>query len=116
MTNVERQVARLGKFSKVRPSGVRDLKLTGSKLTWTEPADTKYITHYNIRVGSDIGAPTYQVQVGQTSCTVSPGDTNFWVSSANKTMGTESPMSYALGVATIPPAAVSSMLVQVAYA
>jgi len=116
MTNVERQVARLGKFSKVRPAAVRDLALSGSKLTWVEPTDTQYVTHYYVRVGTDQGNPAYQVPVGQNSCPVSPGDTDFWVSAANKTMGTESPMSHTLGTATIPPDAVSSMLVQVAYA
>lgn len=97
----DRQIAQIGKFSKVRPAGVRDLKLSGSKLTWVEPQDTRFITHYNVRVGKDTGDPAYQVPVGQNSCVLSAGDKDFWVSAANKTMGTESPMLFAAGKADV---------------
>lgn len=91
-TAQERLNTRVNRLSAAVPPMPLDAQLHGSKLTWVEPADTSYITHYLIRVGSDAAAPTYMVPVGSTACNLANGDSEFWLSSGNANMETESPM------------------------
>lgn len=48
------------------------------------------ITHYHVRVGSDTGPVKYCVPVGATAVRPGDGDADFFISSFNATMGTES--------------------------
>lgn len=85
-----------------RPAAPIGVKLTGSRLSWDEPANRQGITHYLIRVGSDAAEPRYRVLAGQSHCVVAGGDASFWVSSFNEASEAESPMVHVGGTAAGP--------------
>lgn len=98
----QRQMRRMLALAQGRPAPPLGARLTGSRLSWEEPANKQGITHYLIRVGSDADAPRYRVLAGQASCVVAGGDASFWVSSFNEASEAESPMVHVGGTAAGP--------------
>lgn len=96
-TPEQRLATRQMKLLRVTPPAPTNVQIVASRLTWDQPADTRYITHYYVRVGSDASDPRYVVPVGSSGCSLANGDANFWVSSVNQAMGTESQKISVLG-------------------
>lgn len=93
----ERLLARTAQLSKRRPPPPRELKFTQSTklLTWKQPPDQKYHTHFRVRVDSDSGSPDFELSAGQQSVMIPTGWSHFLcVSTYNDQNQMESPRVY----------------------
>lgn len=109
MTQSDRSLLfRIGLVNQQRPLPPRSVRAAGGLVLWDPPSETGNITHYRIRVGSDTAPVKYCVPAGATAVRPGDGDSDFFVSSYNATMGTESelvavPGSAGGGAAASPP-------------
>lgn len=88
---------RIGILDQRKPLPPRSVRFAGDLLVWDEPSETGNITHYNVRVGNDAGQVSYRIPVGSTSLRPGLKDVNFFISSWNQRMRTESEKVYIEG-------------------
>jgi hypothetical protein len=65
------------------------MKFEGNLLTWKAPRDDRQISHYRIRIDTDIGDPDIELPAGQRTVPLYGGDT-FYLSSYNAVTKIES--------------------------
>jgi hypothetical protein len=97
MTDDRSLLYRAAVISQFRPQPPRSCGFTGDCLSWDSPAETGNITHFLIRVGSDTATPKYRVPVGCLSLRPSNADSDFFISSYNDMMESESERVFVAG-------------------